>query len=254
LSLAGLFGFFSRLPAPAEDLQEIGASAYLLPLVGVALGLALYAFALPLALWAPPDLASVALMGSLYLLTGILHLDGLADFGDALATPGTRGRRREAMKDPRVGVGGLLAVALILLTLFSSFRLIFSRVSTTPLDGLLPRGHLAAALVTSELAAKLSVGFCAGFGRPLEAGMGHAFSQAFRRSHAAASLALAVPLALVLSGSWGLLLFIGPPMGALTAAVAARTVGGVSGDVLGASNEMGRAAALAAWSVLAWMS
>ncbi len=64
-------------------------------------------------LWAPA-LAAVVAVAVDAVLTGGLHLDGLADSADGLIPPVPRTRRFEIMADPRVGVFGAVALVLVL--------------------------------------------------------------------------------------------------------------------------------------------
>src|SRR5262249_14831359 len=55
--------------------------------------------------WAPPAAAAIAVIADAA-LTGLLHLDGLADAADGLLPPLSRARRLEVMADPRLGALG----------------------------------------------------------------------------------------------------------------------------------------------------
>jgi adenosylcobinamide-GDP ribazoletransferase len=61
-------------------------------------------------------LATIALM----VVTGALHQDGLADCADGIGARGDRARRLAVMREPQVGVFGVLAVLLWLLLLVSA--------------------------------------------------------------------------------------------------------------------------------------
>lgn len=252
MSFAGLIGLLTRFPVSGESLEESARSTHLLPVVGLLVGSALYAVSLPLALFVPQDLAAVLLLIAIYLLTGILHLDGLADFGDAMAMPGTREERTRAMKDVRVGIGGILAVLSVLLVQLAALRFMMAGASPQPLLGLLPFGQLAVVLITSEVAAKLSMGTSMALGKPTEGGMGAPFVSATGPRHLAAILVLSVLIGLALSGMRGLVVLTGMAVGGIVALMAHRLIGGVNGDILGASNEVGRAVALATWVVISW--
>jgi adenosylcobinamide-GDP ribazoletransferase len=54
-------------------------------------------------------------------LTGMLHLDGLADAADGLLPPLSRARRLEVMADPRLGAFGAAGLAIVLLARFGAF-------------------------------------------------------------------------------------------------------------------------------------
>jgi adenosylcobinamide-GDP ribazoletransferase len=64
-------------------------------------------------LW-PPLLAAVLAVTADAVVTGMLHLDGLADTADGLLPPLERSRRLAVMSDPRAGVFGVVTVVLVL--------------------------------------------------------------------------------------------------------------------------------------------
>ena len=66
-------------------------------------------------LW-PPLLAAVLAVTADAVLTGMLHLDGLADTADGLLPPVDRARRLAIMATPEVGAFGLVALVLVLAT------------------------------------------------------------------------------------------------------------------------------------------
>jgi len=107
--LRAALALLTRLPVRAPE-GRTGSAAF--AAVGaIVAGLA----ALPAALlagWAPL-LGAMLTLGVIELLTGALHLDGLADTGDALAAPDPA-RAELARKDPRVGSAGAAAIVLVL--------------------------------------------------------------------------------------------------------------------------------------------
>jgi adenosylcobinamide-GDP ribazoletransferase len=115
--------FLTLLPAPplrGVDARQQGLSLVWFPLVGLLLGLLLVALALVL-----PDrlalLRAALLTGLWVLLSGGLHLDGLADCADAwLGGRGDRERSLALMKDPHAGSAALLAVSTVLLVKFAA--------------------------------------------------------------------------------------------------------------------------------------
>ncbi len=106
-------GLLTRLPIGAPDAQAIdrsGAGAF--PIVGALVGV-IGMVPLVLAGALEPLLATVLSLGTVAVVTGALHLDGLADTADALLAP-DRGRAERARKDPAVGPGGAVALILVL--------------------------------------------------------------------------------------------------------------------------------------------
>ncbi len=115
--------FLTRLPVHLQehpDDHDIGQSMLYYPLVGLLLGLLLATLA-----WVMGDsstlLRAACLLAAWVLLTGGLHLDGLADTADAWAGGlGNRERTLAIMKDPYCGpVAVVVLIVLLLLKLAS---------------------------------------------------------------------------------------------------------------------------------------
>jgi adenosylcobinamide-GDP ribazoletransferase len=115
--------FLTRLPVRLErgpEPAELGRSLLWYPLVGALLGLLLWALDAILARTSPTLRAGLVL-ACWELLTGALHLDGLADSVDAyIGGHGDRERMLAIMKDPHIGPGAVTAVVLVLLLKFAA--------------------------------------------------------------------------------------------------------------------------------------
>lgn len=117
--------FLTRLPvrltAPISE-KEVGYSLLYYPLVGLIVGLILAGFS-GLMNGMPPLVASALLAAAWVLLTGGLHLDGLADSADAwIGGLGDREKTLAIMKDPNCGPAGVTAIVLIILLKFVSLH------------------------------------------------------------------------------------------------------------------------------------
>lgn len=104
------------MPAP----EELGRSLLFYPLVGLLFGVILWA--LNVALAGAPLLLHAALLLTVWvLLSGALHLDGLADSADAwLGGFGDRERTLTIMKDPRSGPIAVVTLVLVLLLKYAA--------------------------------------------------------------------------------------------------------------------------------------
>lgn len=104
------------MPAP----EQLGRSLLFYPLVGLLFGVILWA--LNIALAGAPLLLHTALLLTVWvLLSGALHLDGLADSADAwLGGFGDRERTLTIMKDPRSGPIAVVTLVLVLLLKFAA--------------------------------------------------------------------------------------------------------------------------------------
>jgi adenosylcobinamide-GDP ribazoletransferase len=106
--LRAAVAFLTRLPVGLGPIDRSGAAAF--GLVGAGVGVA---GALPLLLLGGlvPLVAAVLALATLAVVTGALHVDGLADTADALLAVGP-GAAERARKDPAAGPGGVVAVVL----------------------------------------------------------------------------------------------------------------------------------------------
>jgi adenosylcobinamide-GDP ribazoletransferase len=102
-------------PVPRRAPSEAAVAPLWFPAVGAALG----ALAAGVVQLATPAFgrgpASVLAVATIVLATGGLHQDGLADCADGIGVHGDRARRLEAMRDPRIGTFGALALLIWLM-------------------------------------------------------------------------------------------------------------------------------------------
>ena len=138
-------GFLTRLPVGAVG-DRAGAGAF--GLIGAGIGLA---GAVPLAALGGtvPLVAAVLALAIVVVVTGGVHLDGLADTADALAAP-TPDLAERARTDPRLGAGGVSAIALDLALAVACLATLVAR------DVVLAAAALVVAATMSRSAAPLA--------------------------------------------------------------------------------------------------
>lgn len=219
--------------------QPAGRSVPYYPLVGLVLG-ALLAVAGEALFWAmPPGLAATVLLAFWVGLTGMLHLDGFMDSCDGLLPPRSPERRLEIMKDSRVGAFGVTGAVLLLLAKFNGLLALpaAARWQVLVVTPLLARWALVWLMARYPLARKegMSVFFTAGLSG--------------RRVTVASTATL---LATVLLLGWqGLLLAVFTWLITwLLARFSMVRLGGLTGDVYGATAETVELALLIAAAVL----
>ncbi len=238
--LLSAFALLSRLPLPNH--RATGAqSAWAWPLVGAVLG-ALGATLASAALWlgVTPGVTAALVLALGAMLTGGLHEDGLSDTADGLYGGWTRERRLEIMKDSRVGSYGVLALVLVT----------FARWSA--LTALLVFGdHWAALVATGALSRAPMALIMALLPNARGTGFSHATGQPSQTT-ALVALALSLALAAGLVG-WAVLPMLGAALGVgvLLSVSALRRIGGQTGDILGASQQLAETACLAVLSARA---
>lgn len=109
------FQFLTIIPLPFRvrwETDDLGRSTAFFPAVGFALGGLLVAADRLLSPWLARPLCDALLIAVLALVTGALHLDGLADVCDGLAARGGRERFLAVMKDSQVGAIGAVGLML----------------------------------------------------------------------------------------------------------------------------------------------
>lgn len=243
------FGFLTTIPVGInmEGIERLMKHIYLFPVIGAVLGIILAIVAYGFSMLFPPLMVSVVIIIAIYYLMGFNHIDGLADFGDGVAAHGTKEKKIAAMRDTAVGTGGILFCIVALIGLFSS---LFSIAENRPfLPYILPP-----ALIVAETSAKQAMVTVAAFGRRLHQGLGAMTVDNTRKSDFIIGMIFSGIVCYLFLGVSGVeALIISQLAGLLVLNTANRNFGGVSGDVVGASNEIGRLAALLFIGGFAWM-
>ncbi|WP_096785257.1 adenosylcobinamide-GDP ribazoletransferase [Rhodobacter sp. CZR27] len=226
----------TRLPLPARSLPDRGArAAWAWPLSGVAVGgLAAAVAVLALGVGLPATVAAALALGMQALATGAMHEDGLADTADGLWGGWTRERRLEIMKDSRSGSYGVAALVLVGLVRWSA------------LAAVLEAGSWGAVVAAAVLSRVPMVVLMAWLPNARGAGLSQSLGRPDRRQALVAAgvglgvaLAFGGPEALVMAAA-------GAAAAGILGLVAQAKIGGQTGDILGASQQLSEAAALVA--------
>jgi adenosylcobinamide-GDP ribazoletransferase len=216
--------FLTIVPVRLREVTPLGAAAPWFPAVGAVLGAGAGAIAYVAAPSLGPTVAAVLAVLVLVLLTGALHLDGLADCADGIGARGGGAERRLAvMRDSSIGTFGTLALALWLTLVVAA------------LAGL-DRGDAFDALLIAAAVGRWAALLHAVIAPPARRdGLGAGFEVS--AAGLAIATALAAAAALVAGG-------VGPGLATLGAGVAVaavvttaarRGLGGRTGDTLGAT-------------------
>jgi adenosylcobinamide-GDP ribazoletransferase len=239
------FAFLTVIPvrfddgAPTE--QELAASRYGFPCVGLVIGLLMAALS-DLLVFArvEPWPAAALLLVALALISGVLHLDGLADSCDGLFMPRANAQRRlDVMRDPHVGSFGATGIALLLIAKHSALVSLSGSGRTL--------GVFAAVAVSRTL-----VLVAAGLAESARSdGTGRVFIQATTERDAVGSALLACVLGAGIVGLRGFLAAVAAfaVTFALTRFSQSR-LEGVTGDILGAAVELSETTFLLALVIL----
>lgn len=243
--MKALLSFFTVLPVRGATLEEAAREIQLLPLIGLVTGLpgAVLLLTAPVM---PPGVAATLALGAVLLAAGLHHTDGVLDVGDAIMAQGGPDRRREVLRDTRVGIGGLGALFLVYAPTVGALAAL-SAVSP---------GRAALALLAGEVSARSAMLLALAFGEPADS---RSSSVPFVRVLSgpqrtlAVIVALLAPLPFLLATSsllapLAILVVLLVALGALR--ISAAKFGGIGGDVVGATGEACRTVVLIALSAM----
>lgn len=220
------------VPLPGPEPQRRAAAVPWFGVVGLGIGGVLYGCARWVYPLLPQSLpfTGLCMTAGYYALTGMLHLDGLADTADAFGTRHTRERTLEILKDPHIGVFGTASLVLVLLwrvLLFETlcargagvwcvYMVVLSRIGQGLLLALLPYARGASGKAHGLKGTRGTVVLLIGE-LSVVAGCMNVF-------HGGALTAVACVAAVVAA--------------ALPVYAAVRRLGGITGDILGAATEL----------------
>ena len=229
--------FMTRLPLPPLGTVEPGGLARamrLFPLVGLVVGaIGAAAFALAYQIL-PAGIAAIIAVAATIAVTGCLHEDGLADVADGFGGGGDKPRKLEIMRDSRIGTYGLVVVVLGLLLRVGALAELHdsAAVAVTLIAAhALSRAVIPAVMLALPPARADGLGATAGQPDAAVAGIAATVALVI----AAAILTPAAATAAVISAAAG---------AATVALLARRHIGGQTGDVLGAVEQVAQTAAI----------
>ncbi len=229
----------TRLPVYASGERGIHA-AWAWPLAGLAVGLAgAFAAWIALGLGLPVGLAAALALAAQIMATGAMHEDGLADCADGFWGGQDHAARLEIMRDSRIGTYGTLALILDVLLRWLALSYLFEA------------GHVWAPLLAVAVLSRIPMVAMMGWMAPARAdGLSASLGAPDRETILIAAIAGMIA-ALLFAGHAAFPAAILAALAALATGQLARArIGGQTGDVLGASQQLAEIAALATFAAL----
>jgi adenosylcobinamide-GDP ribazoletransferase len=223
--------FLTILPVgqiPLSEERELARTMAFFPLVGLVIGLLLTFGHYLLSLLFPKPLVLWLTIGLLAFLTRGLHLDGFADTMDGLASGGTRERILEVMRDSRIGAFGVISLILLIGAKYIALDQI--------LNPSLPYSLILMAVLGRN--AMVLVCYRSPYARS-DGGLAKPFTENLGAREMVLSLVSAFGISLFLIGVKGIVVFLGIGLFSLGYRFfSIKKLGGVTGDILGAANEL----------------
>lgn len=233
--------FLTRLPVRLRRAPDMAAMVVWFPLAGAVIGTIAGGVGAAAFEWTSPLVAGALAVTAGLLVTGAFHEDGLGDIADAFGGGYTVERRLEIMKDSRHGTYGVAAMCASIV-----IRVVAVGSLPNTLDVFvclvaahaIARGAAVALMATVPLAG--------------HSGLGADYGQATTRVRGAAALAIAAAIGVLAVGWWAAPAVLAALVAAaLVGALARHKIGGISGDVLGAAEQVAECAVLVVLSALA---
>ena len=240
--------FFTRLPWPgdfglgkAPNTVKLSAAARAFSFGGIVVGgLSAGVLYIGAALGLHPLAASILGLGAGMLVSGAIHEDGLGDVFDGFGGGASKAKKLEIMSDSRIGTYGMLALIIVTglkAALLAGFPSPGLAAGALFVANVLPRSGLAMMMVILKPAKKSGLGHGAGIPKKEDA------------------------IISIIIGALVAVLVFGPGTGIATAAVSAlglgavgfvakHQIGGLSGDVLGAAEQIGESFVLLALAII----
>ena len=221
-SLRVAFGLLTTLPFRLpEDWSagDSGLASVWYPFVGLVIGILTWLMWKTTMFFFSPLVAGVVTLVIWVLLTGGLHLDGLADCCDGLLASVSVERRLEIMKDPRMGAFGVIGLILVLL------------LKAAALTSLTPATSFGILLAASFARWCILPSALLPLARP--SGMGADFGSGFRRSFIFWGALIPLAIAIILDTRGILSIVAGLIAVTFVLGLAKSRIGGVTGDVFG---------------------
>lgn len=215
-------------PSSAVEGKVLARSMAFFPLVGFILGLLLALGYYLLSFILPRPLVIWLIIGLLILLTRGLHLDGWADTIDGLACGGTKEKILEVMRDSRIGAFGVISLILLLGAKYLALEQISPHtfIPSVILMTVMGRNSMVITCYRSPYARQGE-----GLAKPFSENLG------FKETALASLSALAIALWLMSFKGAAVFLILGL-FSLAYRRFFIRKLGGVTGDILGAANEL----------------
>ncbi len=241
MGLLAALQFLTRVPICLRAEPSLSRTVAWFPAAGTLIGAAVGGVAAGMWQLTPPLVAAGVAVTIGLLITGAFHEDGLGDIADAFGGGWTVERRLEILKDSRHGTYGVAAMCA---------SIVVRMLTLGSLPG--PAVMFAAAVAAHTMGRVAAVGLAGTMRLATHTGLGADYGRSTTPLRAAAGCAAGLGLTALAVGWWAAPLAVAAVAAAsATGLLARRKIGGISGDVLGAAEQVAECLCLVVVSGLA---
>ena len=233
--LLGIISFSTRIPVNRMvTIEEMASSVVVWPYVGILIGIvgAILAYVSHFLLGLNTMLTSVIIYGFLIWFTGFNHVDGVMDMGDGLMVHGDSEKRLSVMRDSSVGTGGIATFFIVASLTLASLASI-------------PSQFFVQSVILMEFASKFSLISSMVIGKDDTRGIGRLIKSGINLKILFVLLIINSVIGYLILGLPGVCaIVVAMCTGLYLAHIADNKFGCVTGDIMGASNEIARVTSL----------
>ena len=239
-SILEIISFLTIIPigklSKGDGLENISKRMFLFPFIGLLIGLLTIPVVLISFYFFNQFVASLIVAIFLIVLTGIHHTDALADFADGIMVRGNKDKKYKVMHDPGIGAAGTVAVSAYLV------GMVIAISSITSLE------RLMIGIILSEIISKYSMVFQSHYCESAWDGYSSLFTKNMKSKKKMAIATIITIISIILISNisvLGLQIFIVGIICCLVVIyISKKNFGGITGDVMGATNEIVRLCSL----------
>ena len=241
MGLLAALQFLTRVPIRLRREPSLSKTVAWFPVAGAIIGLAVGGAAAGVWQLTPPLVAAAVAVIIGLLITGAFHEDGLGDIADAFGGGWTVERRLEILKDSRHGTYGVAAMCA---------SIVVRMVALGSLPG--PATMFAAAVAAHTMGRVAAVGLAGTMRLATHTGLGADYGRSTTSVRAMVGGAAGLAITAAATGWWAAPLAVAAFVAATgSGLLARRKIGGISGDVLGAAEQVAECLCLVVLSGLA---
>ena len=224
-----------------KDLENISKNMYLFPLIGLVIGILSIPIVVLSFYYFNHLIAGFIITSFLIIITGLHHTDALADFADGIMVKGNKEKKYKVIHDPFIGSAGVVAVISYFIGMIVTIS------SYTGIE------KLVISLLISEIISKYAMVLQAYFSQSAWEGYSSLFTKNMKSSRKIITSTTMTLILIILIGQTIQLSLIqvfitGIVCCLIIIYISKKNFGGVTGDVMGATNEIVRLCCLIAAS------